>query len=109
VGDGWLALPFHDVGPMPGQLREKAGRDVPVTILDGDPCELGPPFACPGRQLLARLASRGQHPVDALSTTQARGDGRLNPYWATMGIRFRLRAGECAGPPDRNKERGPDA
>ena len=34
VGDGWLALPFHDVGPMLEQLREKAGWDVPVTVLD---------------------------------------------------------------------------
>jgi len=34
VGDGWLALPFHDVGPMLKQLREKAGWDVPVTVLD---------------------------------------------------------------------------
>jgi hypothetical protein len=42
VGDGWLALPFHDVGPMLGQLHEKAGRDVPVTVLDieHDPGEL---------------------------------------------------------------------
>jgi probable F420-dependent oxidoreductase len=42
VGDGWLALPFHDIGPMRKQLREKAGRDVPVTVLDiqHDPAKL---------------------------------------------------------------------
>jgi probable F420-dependent oxidoreductase len=42
VGDGWLALPFHDIGPMLKQLREKAGRDVPVTVFDieHDPAKL---------------------------------------------------------------------
>jgi probable F420-dependent oxidoreductase len=42
VGDGWLALPFHDVAQMREQLREKAGRDVPVTVLDiaHDPAKL---------------------------------------------------------------------
>jgi hypothetical protein len=34
VGDGWFALPFHDVGPTMNELREKTGRDVPVTVFD---------------------------------------------------------------------------
>ena len=42
VGDGWFALPFHDVGPMLKQLRDKAGWEVPVTVFDieHDPAKL---------------------------------------------------------------------
>jgi hypothetical protein len=42
VGDGWLALPFPDIGAMRKQLSDQAGRDVPVTALEiaHDPAKL---------------------------------------------------------------------
>jgi probable F420-dependent oxidoreductase len=36
LGDAWLAngLPPDELGPMMGELREAAGRDVPVTVFN---------------------------------------------------------------------------
>ena len=44
LGDAWLAngLPPHELGPMMDELREAAGRDVPVTVFNasGEPEDL---------------------------------------------------------------------
>lgn len=59
VGDGWLALPFHDVGPMLKQLRDKAGRDVPVTVLDikHDPAKLAEYAEAGAERVLLEVAT----------------------------------------------------